>query len=417
MEIHPSFVKLPVQQNEVLVATVLVAGIIAGTVTGLLPGLHPNAVVFILLSLYFFLDVDPMLFVAFCSGVGTVHTFVSFIPTIFLGAPEEETALSVLPGHRFVHQGRGVEALHLTVYGGIISSLLAVAALPVLIGLIPPLYGWITDYIHIILMLFLAYIVLEEKNELRAVLLVVVSALIGIAALNSPLSNSQYIFFAMFAGFFGISTVVLSILQGATPPEQQENVDVALSDALSGGLAGFGGGCVAGFLPGTGPSQIAVLAERVNGMGMKDFMVFIGGITTADMFISLLALYVIGNPRSGVAVAVQQVVGEITLYETVQVIGMCMIGIGAGALITLFIGPKIVYITDRTGYTGMRYGVVGFVVVGSVVLNGWFGLLTLVTATATGLLATCWDVRRSNCMAALIVPAIFHYLGVSLPPL
>ena len=91
-------------------------GTLMGTFTGLIPGIHVNNVAILLLSL------TPAFIVAFgflaALGVGPdqiallvcvtifatsiAHTFLDFIPSTFLGAPEGDTALSVLPAHKML---------------------------------------------------------------------------------------------------------------------------------------------------------------------------------------------------------------------------------------------------------------------------------------------------------------------------
>ena len=47
------------------------------------------------------------------------HTFKNFIPSIFLGCPDTDTELSILPGHELLKKGHGYEAILLTTYGGL----------------------------------------------------------------------------------------------------------------------------------------------------------------------------------------------------------------------------------------------------------------------------------------------------------
>ncbi|MBN2518425.1 MAG: tripartite tricarboxylate transporter permease, partial [Candidatus Altiarchaeota archaeon] len=89
----------------------LLLGILLGICTGLLPGLHVNTISIILLSLFPFMGVGALQFAILLASMATVHTFLDFIPSIFLGAPEESTAMSILPTHRLLLQGRGVEAV------------------------------------------------------------------------------------------------------------------------------------------------------------------------------------------------------------------------------------------------------------------------------------------------------------------
>ena len=91
----------------------LIGGLIAGTFTGLIPGIHINLVSAWLLAIIasgFFDFVSPIVFVVFICAMTTTHTFIDFIPSIYLGAPDDESYLSVLPGHQLLMDGKGHEA-------------------------------------------------------------------------------------------------------------------------------------------------------------------------------------------------------------------------------------------------------------------------------------------------------------------
>ena len=67
----------------------------------------------------------------FIAALAITHTFVDFIPSIFLGCPDTDTELSVLPGHEMLKKGEGYEAIMRTAYGGLISIfLLIIIAFP-----------------------------------------------------------------------------------------------------------------------------------------------------------------------------------------------------------------------------------------------------------------------------------------------
>src|SRR3989344_7011318 len=98
----------------------LLLGTIAGTLTGLFPGIHINLISAILvssLSLPFISSLPIISLIVFIVSMSITHTFLDFIPSILLGAPEEDSFLSVLPGHQLLKKGRGYEAIILTLYG------------------------------------------------------------------------------------------------------------------------------------------------------------------------------------------------------------------------------------------------------------------------------------------------------------
>jgi putative membrane protein len=68
------------------------------------------------------------------------HTFIDFIPSIFLGAPDEDTGLSTLPGHEFLLKGQGYYAVKLTVIGSAIAIISLTFLIPFFILVVPKIY-------------------------------------------------------------------------------------------------------------------------------------------------------------------------------------------------------------------------------------------------------------------------------------
>ena len=88
----------------------LILGILVGIFTGLIPGLHINLVAMLLFLFSSKLESDLSLILAsFIVAMSVTHIFLDFIPSIFLGAPTPQTALSILPGHRLLLKGKGYE--------------------------------------------------------------------------------------------------------------------------------------------------------------------------------------------------------------------------------------------------------------------------------------------------------------------
>ena len=106
----------------------LVLGITAGVFTGLTPGIHSNLIgVFIIsISATLLLNLQPIYLVVFISSMAIAHTFLDFIPSIFLGCPDTDTELSVLPGHELLKKGQGYEAIALTAYGSLAAVIILI---------------------------------------------------------------------------------------------------------------------------------------------------------------------------------------------------------------------------------------------------------------------------------------------------
>jgi putative membrane protein len=105
-------------------------GIALGTLTGLIPGLHVNTIALILLGAA--ITINPYYLAVVIIAMAIAHTIWNFIPSILLGAPEGGTALSVLPGHKLFLEGRGLEAIYLTIIGGVGVIFLSLLLLPYL---------------------------------------------------------------------------------------------------------------------------------------------------------------------------------------------------------------------------------------------------------------------------------------------
>ena len=85
---------------ELMVAILL--GVTAGTLTGLIPGVHVNLVSVLIVAFapVLLMYVSPIIIAVLIVSLALTHTFIDSIPSIFLGAPNPETVLSVLPGHK-----------------------------------------------------------------------------------------------------------------------------------------------------------------------------------------------------------------------------------------------------------------------------------------------------------------------------
>lgn len=388
----------------------LAAGAATGIITGLLPGLHPNTVIFMLLPAALDWDGPAMVFVAFTTGMSVVHTFVSFIPGIFMAAAEEDTALAARPGRRMVAAGRGEEAVRRTVYGGVVAGGLAVLLLPVFWIAVPVLYRGIVPVMPAVLAAVVGLMVWDAQDRARAAWVVLLAGLLGLVVLDAPPANTQYILLPVFGGLFGVATAVQG-LDGATDvPPQDRGRPVPLPTTVRGGSLGVLGAIVAGFLPGVGTAQSAIMVDRLAGTRQGERLVALGGITTADLFLSLAALVIIGNPRSGAAVAIGQFMDDLPFHRFVMVTGMTLVAVGTGAVATVRVAELVAPVFHRAGRL-LLVAVVCFLAVATGILTGWYGLLVLATATVLGLHATALGTRRSLCMAALIAPTILFYLG------
>lgn len=398
----------------------LLMGVGAGVITGLLPSLHPNTVLFISLPFYLGSDLPALLFLSFAVGLSVTHTFLDFIPSILLGAPDPGTALSILPGHRYMLQGKAYQAIKLTVFGGVFASLIALALLPFLFFLLPPLYHLISPHLHWLLVVLLAYLLYGEQGRWKqfySLFILLVAGLLGVGVFSSHLANQNYILFSVFSGLFGVPTLIISCRSERDVPPQSLDIHIDVKRNFKASCYGFVSGLLSGLLPGFGSSQSAFLVRRLKKFPLRDFITALGGINTTNILFSVLALYLIGKPRSGAALIVRDILTEFNFHHVLLVLGLSIFTLAIAAPLTLVLAAKAIKLVRTFDYNKLAYLVLAVIVAGSLLLNGLFGLLVLVTSSGIGFSALFLGVRRGYCMGALLIPTILYYAGYSLPAL
>lgn len=108
------------------------AGAILGTFTGLIPGFHVNNVALIAVSLTpIALGIGlPLDIVAgMIVSCGTVHTFLNYIPSALVGAPDDNMALALLPGHRMLVTGQAAQGVAYSARGSQMGMIMAIPLL------------------------------------------------------------------------------------------------------------------------------------------------------------------------------------------------------------------------------------------------------------------------------------------------
>lgn len=131
-----------------------VLGIGLGTFTGLIPGVHVNNIAPLMVGLTAGSALDPYQGTSLIVAMMITHTFLDFIPSTFLGVPNKDTALSVLPAHKFVLKGKGYEVIKLTALGSLGALLLSAGLAGSMTPVIGSVYESINPHMHWLLLCF-----------------------------------------------------------------------------------------------------------------------------------------------------------------------------------------------------------------------------------------------------------------------
>jgi putative membrane protein len=390
------------------------AGCAIGVITGLTPGVHVNTVCLIGLSLYAALGFDSIEFGVFMVAVSVTHTFLDFIPGIFLGVPEEGNALSILPTHRLVLCGRALEAVKLTCYGSLLGLVFGLLLLAPVLWFVPLIYFWLRGFVVYLISFAAVLLILREGGwgRMWSAAVFVISGVLGLVSLDVAGMSATYVLFPVFSGLFGLSGLVYSLRDKkvSVPQERYSHVPVD-GEVVRGGLAGALGGAIVGLLPAMSPSQIGILAADVFGSSQRSFLVSVAAIQTSDSIYSLVSLYTIGNGRSGLSVMLGRVL-ELDFDVLLLFVGVFCLAAFIASFLHIEIGRRAVDFYDLVDHRVMTLSVMSFVLVLVYVFTGWFGLLVAGVSMCIGLIPILSGVSRTHLMGVLLVPSIMYFIGL-----
>lgn len=385
----------------------LAIGTIFGIVTGLLPGLHPNNTIPIILGVAFIFE--PLYAAIILISTGVINCFINFIPSVLLGAPEDSTVLGVLPGHRLLLEGRGFEAIKLSALGSFGGVILAILILPLFAIVFPFIYTFIRPQLHWILIGFVIYMIAKEENRIYAIVVFLLSGILGVISLNF----SENTLFPLLSGLFGLSTLLISYFTKTKLPESIEAEDLKVERKNILSSIGIGGvaGILAGLLPGIGSSQATALTQQVfKRNSEREFLISIGAVATSDLIYSLMALWLLGNPRSGIAVAVGKLL-EVGFQEILIFIPIILISACIGLYLTLSLSKVSLKFLKKINYNNLCFYTIVFVLSLVLIFSDILGLLIALIAITVGIIPNFVGIRRTHAMGCLLLPTILFFAG------
>jgi len=385
-------------------------------VTGLIPGVHINLVSIILLSSsgYLLGFATPLSLAIFIISMSVTHSFLDSIPSIFLGAPDAAQALSVLPGHRMLLEGKGFEAVKLTVIGSMLCLILTIFFIPIMIPILPAIYEFIKPYIGWILVFVVTYMILKTRglnNKIWSAFVFFFAGALGIVVLNFP--NLDQPLFPMLSGMFGVSTLLLSLTAKVNVPIQviEETIVISKLRMIKALIAAVFSGSLTGIFPGLGAAQAAIIAiQMVGNIGMHAFMILIGGINTVNFIFSLATLYAIEKARNGAVIVVMEILKDVNVWQLTVLLASVLIAGSIATFLALKIAKGFAKVITKLNYNYMCYSVIGLIFVMVGFFSGWWGLLILVISTGVGIIPAVVGVGRNNAMGCLMLPVILYFL-------
>lgn len=416
----------------------VLGGIAVGVVAGLLPGVHVNNTAAILLGLSPLLAAAgllPLYVAAMIISSTIAQSFLDIVPSIFLGAPDEATVLAVMPGQKMLLEGRGIEAVRVSAMGSALAipaSLLLILPLSIFFRLAYPL---MMEYMALILIAIAAFIILTNKadtpfpgmkDRVRKIawgLAVFIAAgLLGLASFSiepglTPIINLAVptVLLPLLSGLFGAPLLIMSFMATpAIPRQAHNNFTMKRSSIIWASVSGTIAGALVSWFPavssGVATSITGVFSRREDDSDRR-YLISVAGVNTANAIFSLVALYVIGRPRSGAVAAAQTLLGgAIGLDVFILFLAViCITGVAA-YLLTVALGSSAASLFIKIDYRLLNRSVLLFLAVLCLLMTGVSGLAVFMAAAAVGMAAHIVSVRKTCLMGVLLIPCILYFL-------
>ncbi len=390
----------------------LLIGVLAGTITGLTPGIHINLVAAILLSsILLFSKINPLVLSIFVVSMAITHTFLDFIPSIFLGAPDEDTFLSVLPGHQMLKEGNAHEAVILTLYGSLAALGIILIFTPVFIYLIPLIADSIKPIIPFLLIFVSLYLIFREEYIVAGLCIFILSGFLGFFALNLPVKDPLL---PLLSGMFGSSALIISIKNKTKLKPQKiiklKDVSITKKEFFKSTISSIISAPLCSFLPGIGSGHAAVIGSEFIKQSNKGFLILVGGINTIIMGLSFVVVYSIGKTRTGAAAAVKEILKELSLKDLGIIIAAVIISGILSFVLGIYLSKFFSKYITKINYQKLSIIILIILTFFIILFSNLIGLIIFITSTALGIFAILSGTRRINLMGCLLIPTILFYL-------
>jgi len=443
-------------------------GIGLGIITGLIPGIHVNTISFLIVAsqgtLILFISgiiegfnptVLQILAILSTMVMGCLitHTFLNFIPSTYLGAPEGETALSVLPAHKMMLEGKGYEAIKASALGSFGASIFALLfIIPARMVMGPPvdLYDKIIPWIPFILIAVVTILIFQEgrslldyRPKLKGLGVFLLSGIFGFIVLmprglyadnwfpyqQPGVSPASLMLFPLFTGMFGISTLLVSLMDDPDIPDQvTEEVEVDLENKkkFRGIIAGTFSGGLVGWLPGITAAAATAVTKVFSGEDdeetqTREYIMAVSAVDTSCAIFTLVALFVIMRARSGAMQAVLQINQDsidpwISLTRMPWLMALLLFSVilasSIAYLLTLYLGKVFSGIHKKIEYEKMSKTIIVFLCIMMFIFSGPIGLVIGIISTCIGIIPPIVGLKRVHMMGSLIFPIIMFLTGL-----
>ena len=395
------------------------AGVILGTLSGLIPGLHTNTFAAVISAASV-----PLAMVFGAEGICCllvscmiVHTFLDAVPSTFIGVPDADTVLSVLPAHRLYLSGKGEEAVRLSALGSLWGFVYAMPLFAAFYFVLPMFQNEIDWAIGLVILTAAGLLIVFSKTPFWALLMFLVSGLLGVFSMRFSyfsfgVFGAGEVLLPLLTGLFGIPVLLHALRANPAYAEQSfSGIFVSKKETAVNTIKGTFAGAIVGWLPGfSSGTANALLAFHRSGdyeLNPRGYLLSTSAANTANAVLGLAALYAVGRMRSGALAAV----AEFPLPNIFMLLAAAGASAAAAYMLTVLFSKTGKYIA-KVNQKMLSASVLTFLIILTAVFCGPFGLMILILSTAVGWIPAKLGIPRLYCMGAIMLPVMLFSFGL-----
>ena len=406
-------------------------GAAIGTFSGMIPGIHVNTLAAMMLAGYPFLsdilsDFIPLELLPVCvasciMATSIVHSFVDYVPSVFIGAPDPDDIISALPGHRLLLEGRAMTAIRSAAIGSCVGACASIIiAIPLQLALISGLSDYLDSMTSIVLIAVITIMILHEKepkNMLWCSALILISGLLGLACMDLDIPGNGLLIggtllFPMLTGLFGMPAMLESL---RNPFICEQTDDEIYPVGPIPGLKGVLTGILTGWFPGITSTTGAILSDSVTPERTPEgFISMIASIGTAASIVMLVTMSITGKGRSGTMIIIADILGDSVIGPLNECFMILLLTAAfaafLGYVLTIMCGRFMSKMINRIDTIILNRSCLILIVVLVFLMTGPYGLVILVISAMMGFLPVRLGISRVYLTGCLLIPALLSSL-------
>ena len=398
-----------------------------GLFTGLVPGIHVNTLASIMLVSFSSMEAGlsgivpmedvPVIVCCMIMSASVVHSFVDFVPSVFIGAPDAEDAISVLPGHRLLLKGEGMAAVRSAAIGSLIGCSAAILlALPLQLAMLNGAADFLDGLTKLVIVTVILVLMYNEYNKgdlLFGLAGFILSGLLGYAVMRLAIPSTGVLgegtlLMPMLTGLFGLPVLLTSGDSNPIPKQKDKRKDPV---GPIPGLKGVIMGSVAGWFPGiTSTVGATISATIMPDRSPERFISTVASIGTVTTILSLVTLSVSGGGRSGTVIVIGQILGDsiggFASSPMILLLISASVASLAGYGLTIWAGRTMSGAISRVKQDVMSKVVIVFLIVMVFLSTGPWGMAIMALATIIGFIPVSNDSGKTALCGCLLLPSL-----------